>query len=175
MKKIVLALVALLLIAGGVFFFLNSKENYDPTKYSASSTPSPMKLDSVIDFTLPDQFDKSHSLEAGTKTMIFTFAKKSAHIVRNFLKQKPQDFLSTNEAIYIADIHAMPTVIRNAFAMPELKKSEYPVILIYEEKISKLFADPSHKDSVMIVGVENKKVKSISFAKDIKELEEKFK
>jgi hypothetical protein len=175
MKKIILAILALLVIGGGVFFFLNSKENYDPSKYSASVKPAPMNLDSVIDFTLPDQFDKAHSLEEGTKTMIFTFAKKSAHVVRNFLKQKPADFLSTNEAVYIADIHPMPVVIRNAFAMPDLKKSEYPVILIYEEKISKLFANPKNKEDVMIVELENKKVKNISFAKDLKELEAKFK
>ncbi len=175
MKKIIMAVLVLLLIGGGVFFFLNSKENYDPGKYSASVKPAPMVVNSHIDFTLPDQFDKSHSLEVATKKIIFTFAKKSAHIVRNFLKEKNADFLTINETLYIADIHPMPVVIRNAFAMPDLKKSEYPVILIYEEKISKLFADPKHKEDVMIVQLENKTVKDISFAKDLKELEAKFK
>ncbi len=174
MKKILLALLALIVVGGGIFFFINAKENYDPTKYSTTVEPAPLTKGSKVDFTLPDQFDKPHSLEAGTKTLIMTFAKESSHVVRNFLKTKPDDYLLMHEAKYVADIHPMPTVIRNAFAMPDLRKSNYPVLLIYEEKMSALFKDPAYADDIMIVTLNNKVVESVDFVKDAKALEAKL-
>ncbi len=174
MKKLLLIIAALLLIGGGVFFLINSKENYDPAKYSASVTPAPLQKGSKVDFTLPDQFGKAHPLEAGTKTLIMTFAKGSSHQVRNFLKTQPEDYLLTHEAEYIADIHPMPVVIRNAFAMPDLKKSPYPVLLIYEAKIADLFKDPAHQDEIMIVTLKNGVVEAVDFTKDTKTLQEKL-
>ncbi len=174
MKKIILALMALIVIAGAVFAFINAKENYDPTKYSATVTPSPLKPGSKIDYTLPDQFGKPHTLEAGTQTLILTFAKESSHTVRNFLKQQPEDFLLTHEAEYIADIHPMPVIIRNAFAMPDLKKSNYPVLLIYEEKIATQFKNPEHADDIMLVTLQNKVVKAVDYVKDADALAKKL-
>ncbi|RUM66063.1 MAG: hypothetical protein DSZ05_04880 [Sulfurospirillum sp.] len=174
MKKIILSLLALIVIAGGIFAAINAKSNYDSSKYSASVEPAPLKVGSKVDFTLPDQFDKSHTLEAGTSKLIMTFAKASSHVVRNFLKEQPADFLLTHEAEYVADIHPMPTIIRNAFAMPDLRKSRYPVLLIYEEKIANMFKNPSHEEDIMIVTLENKTVKAIDFVKDAKALKEKL-
>ncbi len=174
MKKFLLAIVALLVIAGGIFVMLNAKENYDPSKYSAVVEPAPLKTGSKIDYTLPDQFNKPHSLEPGTRTLILTFAKKSAHTVRNFLKEQPEDFLLTHEAEYIADINPMPVIIRNAFAMPDLRKSHYPVLLIYEKKIADKFKDPAHDDDIMIVTLQQQVVKSVDYVKDARALKAKL-
>ena len=174
MKKIILAILAVVVIAGGIFAAINAKSNYDSSKYGASVEPAPIKVGSKVDFTLPDQFDKSHPLETGTRTLILTFAKASSHKVRNFLKEQPEDYLLTHEAEYVADIHPMPTIIRNAFAMPDLRKSNYPVLLIYEAKIADMFKDPSHEGDIMIVTLENKTVKAIDFVKDAKALQEKL-
>jgi hypothetical protein len=167
-KKIILGLLALLLIGGGVFFFLNSKDTYDASKYQASGS---IKKGEVIGFTLPDQFDKSHTLNNETKTLIFTFAKSTSHIVRDFLQAQPADYLSSRHAYYVADISPMPTVIRNAFAMPDLKKSNYPVLLIYDASIAAKFRDDSKQDSIMIVSLENKKVTDIQFVSDAQALQ----
>lgn len=162
-KKIVLGLLALLIIGGGAFFVLNAKDNYDASKYTASGS---ITKGATINFTLPDQFDKAHSLGDDTKTLIFTFAKATSHIVRDFLHTQPADFLSSRDAYYVADISPMPVVIRNAFAMPDLKKSDYPVILIYDGAIAKKFRDEAQKDAIMIVHLENKKVTDVSFVTD---------
>lgn len=167
-KKTILGLLALLIIAGGVFFFLNAKDNYDADKYSATGT---IKQDVTIDFTLPDQFDKAHTLDANTKTLVMTFAKATSHIVRDFLHAQPADYLASRAAYYVADISPMPVVIRNAFAMPDLKKSSYPVLLIYDAAIAAKFRDESHKDAIMIVTLEDKVVKNIQFVNDAKGLE----
>jgi len=162
-KKLLLGLLALLIIAGGVFFFLNSKDNYDASKYMASGT---IQKGETLNFTLPDQFDKAHTLGDDTKTLILTFAKATSHIVRDFLHTQPADYLSSRHAYYVADISPMPVVIRNAFAMPDLKKSAYPVILIYDASIAAKFRDEAKKDAIMIVHLENKKVTDVAFVDD---------
>ena len=174
MKKIILTLVAIAVIAGGFIFAKYAKNDYDSSRFNASVTPAPLQKGSQIDYTLPDQFGKSHTLEPGTRTLILTFAKESAHIVRNFLKTKPDDYLLMHEAEYIADIHPMPVVIRNAFAMPDLKKSNYPVLLIYEEKIAKLFKTPGHENDITLVTLEKNRVTDITYVKDAKSLEAKL-
>ena len=164
-KKTVLALVLLLVIAGGAFFLMNSSDNYDASKYSA--TADKLVEGEAIDFTLPDQFDKAHTLSADTKTLVLTFAKATSHLVRDFLKSQPADYLSSRNAFYVADISPMPVVIRNAFAMPDLKKSDYPVILIYDSAIAAKFRDDTQKDAIMIVSLDKKKITSVKFADDV--------
>ncbi len=170
MKKIILAILAILIVAGGIFFLRNSKNTYDKSKFSAVVTPSPLKVDSSVSFTLPDQFNKAHSLNENTKTLIFSFAKQSGHDVRNFLKEQPQDYLSSKNAFFVADISPMPTVIRNAFALPDLKKSSFSVLLIYDENIAKQFKDEKKASEIMVVSLNNKKVTNITFVKDIESL-----
>ncbi len=174
MKKIILTLVAVILIASGVIFAKYAKSDYDDSKFSASVTPAPLQKGSQIDYSLPDQFGKTHTLEPGTRTLILTFAKESAHTVRNFLKSKPDDYLLMHEAEYIADIHPMPVIIRNMFAMPDLKKSNYPVLLIYDEKIATLFKNPQHKDDIALVTLDKNRVTDITYVKDAKSLEAKL-
>jgi uncharacterized protein YxeA len=163
-KKILLLLLLLLLIAGGAFYFINAKDTYDASKYSASSTK--MAPEGEIDFTLPDQFGKTHTLSNDTRSLVFTFAKDTSHKVRDFLKSQPADFLSAQNALYIADISPMPTVIRNAFAMPDLKKSAYPVLLMYDGEIAKKFKDEKQKEAIMIVKLNNKKITEVLFVNE---------
>ena len=174
MRKFIIILLTLLIVTGGIVFAKYGKDNYDRSQFSASITPAPLQKGSQIDYTLPDQFGKVHTLEPGTRTLILTFAKESAHTVRNFLKTKPDDYLLMHEAEYIADIHPMPTVIRNAFAMPDLKKSNYPVLLIYEEKISNLFKTSGHENVITLVKLDKNRVTDITYVKDAKSLEAKL-
>jgi hypothetical protein len=172
-KKILALIVLLIIVAGGVFYITNFKDNYDASKYSASS--SSKGIGSHIDFVLPDQFDKTHRLSDSTKTLIFTFAKATSHVVRDYLRGQSDDYLSLRDAFYVADISPMPIVIRNAFAMPDLKESAYPVLLIYDPAISAKFRDDAHKDEIMIMTLEDKTIKDIKFIKTADKLKEALK
>jgi len=168
-KKILSTLAMLLVVGGGTFYYTNSKDNYDASKYSASVS-STMSPGSTVDFTLPDQFDKAHTLSNDTKILLLTFSKNISHTIRDFLKSQPADYLSSRNAFYVADISPMPTVIRNAFAMPDLKKSNYPVLLMYDKEIAEKFRNDDKKDLIMVVELNSKKIEKISFTKDAKEL-----
>jgi hypothetical protein len=173
-KKIILSLLALILLAGGVLFILNSKDNYDASKYSATATNS-INVGSKIDFTLPDQFDKAHTLSPDTKKIIFVFAKATGHTVKTYLKEQSKDYLTQKNAIFVADISPMPTVIRNTFALPDLKKSAYSVLLIYDKNIAKQFKNETEADKIAVVTLNNKMIEAVKYITTADELKSELK
>jgi hypothetical protein len=169
-KKIILALLGLIVVAGGILFALNGKDNYDASKYSAKVTNG-LKVGSEIEFTLPDQFDKSHTLTNDTKTLVLSFAKATGHTIKGFLNKEPKDYLPSRDAMFVADISPMPVVIRNTFALPDLRKSPFSVLLIYDKSIAAQIKDEDKKDKIIIVKLQNKKITSINYIDTAKELE----
>ena len=153
-KKIILSLVLLLLVAGGALFAINGKDNYDPSKYSATASKG-LTVNSKLSFTLPDQFDKAVTLTPETKKVIFVFAKATGHTVKEFLKKQDKDYLPSRNALFVADISGMPTVIRNTFALPDFKKSAYSVALIYDKAIATSYKNEKDADKITIVTLSN--------------------
>jgi hypothetical protein len=153
-KKIILSLVLLLLVAGGALFAINGKDNYDPSKYSATASKG-LTVNSKLSFTLPDQFDKAVTLTPETKKVIFVFAKATGHTVKEFLKKQDKNYLPSRNALFVADISGMPTVIRNTFALPDFKKSAYSVALIYDKAIATSYKNEKDADKITIVTLSN--------------------
>jgi hypothetical protein len=172
-KKIVLGVLALFIVGVASIFAINGKDSYDATKYSTTTTNG-INVGSKIEFTLPDQFDKSHSLTNNTKRVIFVFAKSTGHTVKAFLNQQDRDFLTKRDTLFVADISPMPTVIRNTFALPDLRKSNYSVLLIYDSKISKALKDDNNSDKIAIVNINNGVVESLKYITTTKELKEEL-
>ncbi len=168
-KKILFGLLGLIIIGGGVLFFLNGKDNYDATKFSANVSNG-LNSGSTISFTLPDQFDKAHTLKADTKTLIMVFAKATGHTVKEFLKKQDSDYLAKRDTLFVADISPMPTVIRNTFALPDLKKSSFSVLLIYDKNIAKQLKNEKEADKIAVVTLENGVVKAVKYISNEEEL-----
>ena len=169
MKKILLTLLVLLVAATGALFFLNGKDTYDASKYSASASEG-LQKGSTIAITLPDQFDKSHTLDGSIKKLIMVFAKDTGHTVKEYLKKQPGDYLAKHHALFVADISPMPVVIRNTFAMPDLKKQAYSVLLIYDKGISEAFKKGTKTDMIAIATVNNGKIEAVKYVKSEDEL-----
>jgi len=169
MKKIILTLLALAIIGVGALFMINGKDNYDPTKYSVTATDG-IKIGSKLSLTLPDQFDKPHRLEDDTQKVIFVFAKSTGHTVKSFLKKQDKDYLEKRHALFVADISPMPTVIRNTFALPDLRKSPYSVLLIYDEAIANTLKKGAKTDMIAVAELENKTIKNVHFLSTEEEL-----
>ncbi|WP_415407775.1 hypothetical protein ACLHDG_04385 [Sulfurovum sp. CS9] len=169
-KKILLGLLGLIIIGGGALFFIKGKDNYDASKYSANVSNG-LNSGSTISFTLPDQFDKSHTLQADTKTLVLVFAKATGHTVKEFLKKQDSDYLAKRATLFVADISPMPTVIRNTFALPDLKKSAYSVLLIYDKNIAKQLKNEKEADKIAVVTLENGVVNAVKYIDSEEELE----
>ncbi len=166
MKKILLGLIALIVIAVGVLFGVNGKSNYDATKYSLTITPEDQHfgVGSTIDYILPDQFDKTHKLSSTTKKMVFAFTKDTGHIIKVFMMEKPEGFLEKRNAVIVADISAMPVVIQNTFALPDLRKSNYSMMLIYDKEMAKKLKEGQEATKVIVMTLDNKKVTKVELA-----------
>jgi len=174
MKKILLTLLVLLVAATGTLFILNGKDTYDADKFSASLSDGLRKGSSVA-FTLPDQFDKTHSLSDSISTIIFVASKATGHTVKAFLKEKPADYLEKHHALFVADISPMPVIIRNTFALPDLKKQHYSVLLIYDKKISEAFKKGMEADKIAVATLEHGTITGVKYLDSDKALEDTLK
>jgi hypothetical protein len=159
-KKIILTLVLLLFVAVGSLFAINGKDNYDPSKFSATASNG-LTPGSKIGFTLPDQFGKPVTLTPKTKKVIFVFAKATGHTVREFLKKQDKSYLPARDALFVADVSGMPTVIRNTFALPDFRKSPYSVALIYDKAIAATYKNKKDADKITIVTLDNGVIKDL--------------
>ena len=160
LKKVLISVILLILVAVGVLFAINGKSNYDSSKYFAKASNG-LKVGSKLEFKLPDQFDKAVELKDNTKQVIFVFAKKTGHTVRELLKKEPKSYLPSRNTIFVADVSAMPTVIRNTFALPDFRKSPYSVALIYDENIAKVYKNGIDADKIIIVSLDNKVISKV--------------
>ncbi len=174
MKKIILAILLLLVVGGGALFAIKGKDNYDPSKYSATLTDG-LKKGSTMAYTLPDQFDKSMTLDDSIDKVILVFAKATGHTVKEFLKNQPSDYLQKRKASFIADVSPMPVVIRNTFALPDLRKQHYSVGLIYDTSISAEFKKGIDTESIVLVTLKDKVVEDIKYIKTEDELKDLLK
>lgn len=172
MKKILLGLIALIVIASGVLFGINGTSNYDASKYSLTIAPSDKSfgIGSTIDFILPDQFDKVSKLPTTTQKLIFIFSKDTGHLMKEFMDGKAEDFLSSKNAVVFADVSTAPTVIRNTFILPGLKKSNYSMVLIYDKEMAKQLKDGKDETKIIVMTLDNRKVTKVAEASSVDEL-----
>ncbi len=165
MKKTLLGLLIFLVVAAGALFFLNGKDTYANNTSSATLSDG-VNIDSKIDYTLFDQFGKPHTLDDSTKTLILVFAKGTGHTVKEYLGSQSADYLALHKAAFVADISPMPVVIRNTFALPDLKTQPYSVNLILEQTIADAFKKGAKVDGITIVTLNNKRVEKVEFVED---------
>jgi hypothetical protein len=123
-------------------------------------------------FTLSDQFDKVHSIDTQKYGLFLISSQKEVSSwVNGFLKTKSKNFLDQNRAVYICDIHTMPSIVTSLFALPKMRKYNYTMMLFYEK--NRVF--PVREDALTVVKFKNKKVQTIRFIKDEKKIKEIFK
>ena len=174
MKKILLSILLLMIIAAGALFAVNGTSHYDPSKYSLKVTPAdkPFGIGSTIAFTLPDQFDKPQTLSADTQKLIFVFTKATGHIFRSWMAFHDQaDYLNRHKLAAVADVSGMPTVILNTFAMPDFRKSQYSLELIYDKQMAAKLKEGQQVDKVIVMTLDHGKVTKVEHAGSVEELD----
>lgn len=121
---------------------------------------------------IKDQFEKEHNVDATTKTIIYSATKDESSTIRDFINEKGKvEFLTSNNIVYIADITGMPSLVTKFFAMPKMKKYEFPILLI-DEKNKDLF--PIKEDMISVITLENQKITDIKYLKTKEDLANLF-
>lgn len=122
-------------------------------------------------FSLTNQFDEKQTVDSSINTIIVSFEKDTGKDINEFLASKPKDFLQKHNAIFIANISGMPSIITKMFALPKMRDYKHSILLIYDEN-DKRFKAQEEKST--LYKLENGVIKTIFFiTKD--NLEEVFK
>jgi len=120
----------------------------------------------IGNFQLADQFEKTHTIDATIKTIIFSAEKETSAGLNEFLSSKEKGFLEKHNAVFIADISGMPSIISYLFALPKMKKYNYNVLLIEDEDDTRF---SKQEAKLTVYKLQNGVIKSIEYidTKDI--------
>jgi hypothetical protein len=142
MKKIII-LIAITIIVGA-----------DTLKVSSA-------LSSLNEFAYENPQGKKITIPSNVKTVIVFYGKSTGKFVNEYLSSKKLKYLDEINAVVIADINKMPSIIVTLFALPKMRKYKYPIYLHYTDKFAKYVLAKDEK--VTIIKIKDQKVKSISY------------
>ena len=162
MTKILLGLLATFLLVGCSSSAV--EENVKPKLVVGQS---------VADLKLNDQFEKPHTLNSNTYKLIFAFSKDGAHVCNDFFNTQVPTYLEDNNAQFIADVSAAPSLIRDMFIMPGLKDFKHTVLLLDDKALAAPFRKDMDVEKIVVVYVLNKeitKIETISTEAELKKI-----
>ena len=117
---------------------------------------------------IKDQFEKEHTVDANVKTILFASDKDTSDILKDYLLSKDADILTRNNAVYVADISGMPSLISKFIAMNKIKKYPFSILLL-DDTNKENFTKEEGK--IIVYTLENSKVTNISKISKKEELE----
>ena len=133
---------------------------------------APLKTGDLIDTFKGFKFEtpqgRMMKVPKSTNLIIAAFEKDTGKLVNAYLDTQVSMYLPKKHAIYIADIHNMPSIITNMFALPKLRKYKHPIYLHFDDEFDQFF--PNQEEKITIVRLKDKKVVSISFISTKEEL-----
>ncbi|HFU75838.1 MAG TPA: hypothetical protein ENK66_06275 [Arcobacter sp.] len=136
---------------------------------------SELKVGNTFDITVENQFDKKVTVGADVKKAIIVFSKDNGHLVRDYLDTQDKNFLQSKNAIYVADISGMPSLIYKFFVKGKLQDSNYPMFLIKEDDMSEKYKSEQNEEKIIVATLDNNKItelKEVSSVNDmVKELD----
>lgn len=108
-----------------------------------------MSLTTIQDLDYEDQFEKRVKIPKSTRLMILTYEKDQGAIVNDLLAEQNPTYLKKQDALFIADISKMPSLITMMFALPKMQKFKYPIYLNYGERFARMF--PAKKEKITLL------------------------
>ena len=110
---------------------------------------------------LSDQHGVEASVGADDEIVIFSRDMDGGNIVKAALAEQGGATLAAAGAVYVANIAAMPSVITSLFALPSMRKRDYPIALDRDGKATADF--PSKEGNVTVMKLDNGTVSQIDF------------
>lgn len=136
----------------------------------ASLVASELNVGNTFNLTVENQFDKKVSVNADVKKVIVVFSKDNGHLVRDFLDKQDANYLQNKNAIYVADISGMPSLIYRFFVKGKLQDSNYPMFLIKEDVISKKYKSEQNEEKIVVLTLENNKIIDLQLISSVEEM-----
>ncbi|MFN9528153.1 MAG: FAD/FMN-containing dehydrogenase [Pseudomonadaceae bacterium] len=87
-------------------------------------------------WTLLDQHDVPYTLNDETRILLVARDMDGAKLVNAALEGKPKGYLDERQAVFLADISRMPSVIASLFALPKMRDYNYRILLDHDARIA---------------------------------------
>lgn len=87
-------------------------------------------------WTLLDQFDAPYTLNDETHILLVARDMDGAKLVNAALEGQPKGYLEQRQAVFLADISRMPSVIATLFALPKMRDYNYRILLDRNARIA---------------------------------------
>lgn len=87
-------------------------------------------------WTLLDQFDAPYTLNDETHILLVARDMDGAKLVNAALEGQPKGYLEQRQAVFLADISRMPSVIATLFALPKMRDYNYRILLDRNARIT---------------------------------------
>lgn len=95
-------------------------------------------------WTLLDQHEQAYTLDGETRILLVARSMDGARLVEAALKTQPPGYLEARQAIFIADISHMPSLIARLFAIPAMRDYPYRMLLDHDSRVSSRYpGDPA--------------------------------
>jgi hypothetical protein len=84
---------------------------------------------SLAPFSLEDQHGVPGEVDSSLRALLFTRDMGGGDVAKAALAQGGAERLARASAVYVADVHRMPGIIRRAIAEPRLRRRPYRMLL----------------------------------------------
>lgn len=118
--------------------------------------------DKLPQLTAVDQHGKPYGVTDETRRVLVSYDMGPGKQANNFLDEKGASYLPENQAVFVANIHGMPGVIANTFALPKMRKYAHRILIIDEAGLFEEWPQEKGKVTVFTLDEEGK-VSDISY------------
>lgn len=118
---------------------------------ASPAPPPPLAVGSMVAPTsIEDQYGVEHALDASVRVVLFSRDMGGGAIIREVLAADPT-ILDRANAVYLADISGMPTLIANTMAIPKMRKRSYATLLDRTGETTAAFPAEEGKATVLVL------------------------
>lgn len=118
-----------------------------------------------------NQFDHEIEIIDQTTWILFSNEKEAYELITDYLKSKNINKTKNQNGFYVADISKMPRMIANFFAIPEMQKLPFSILLDRNEQTKSW---PKKEKHFTLIKLKSLKVTEVLFIKDKNELEKNW-
>jgi len=138
--------------------------------WAAPATGEPYAVgSSIAPLVLEDQHEVPHRVDAATRGVLLSRDMDGGGLVREGLASEGAARLEKAGAVYIADVHGMPGLIRRMIAIPRMRKRGYPVLLDTAGEATAAFPAQAGKASwIRLEGLRVAEVRFLGSAEEVK-------
>ncbi len=131
----------------------------------------PLTKSSVLPvLEMSDQHGEPRTIDRAVRAILFARGMDSAGLLEDALDESGAELLENSGSVYVADMSRMPRMIRWMFALPSLRRRDYPILLDLDGSVTADF--PSAEAKVTLIELEALRVTKVLYFAAAGELRE---